>query len=72
MQGTITYWKDERGFGFIDPDERGIKSIFLHISNCADKKTVLQEGMRVEFESLPNPNTKHPVKAVNVVVLANE
>lgn len=30
-KGKITTWKDDRGFGFIKPDNGG-KEVFLHIS----------------------------------------
>ena len=32
MRGRITDWKDERGFGFIEPESGG-RRVFFHISN---------------------------------------
>jgi len=31
QRGKLTTWKDDRGFGFIKPDQGG-KDVFLHIS----------------------------------------
>jgi len=31
MQGRVTHWNRERGFGFIKPDD-GSRDVFLHIS----------------------------------------
>ena len=30
-KGKLTTWKDDRGFGFIKPDD-GSQTVFLHIS----------------------------------------
>ncbi len=48
--GTVKWFNDSKGYGFIAPDE-GTKDVFVHHSNIAGEgfKT-LAEGARVEFE----------------------
>ncbi|HZB85154.1 MAG TPA: cold shock domain-containing protein [Gaiellaceae bacterium] len=48
--GTVKWFNDSKGYGFITPDE-GTKDVFVHHSNIAGEgfKT-LAEGARVEFE----------------------
>jgi cold shock CspA family protein len=72
MEGTLRFWKDSRGFGFIEPalGSRVGGSIFLHISGLADRDTKLIEGARLTFDTAPNNSEKHPLKAINVAVLA--
>ena len=38
VKGKITYWKDERGFGFITPNNSE-KQIFVHIKAFNNKNT---------------------------------
>ena len=45
--GTIKWFNDEKGFGFIQPDEGG-KDIFVHQSETDGQ--ALNEGDTVEFE----------------------
>src|SRR3954466_9899510 len=62
-QGTVKWFSDEKGFGFITPDE-GSKDLFVHHSSIdADGYRSLAEGARVEYES--EAGDKGP-KAVNV------
>ena len=50
-QGTVKWFSDEKGFGFITPDE-GSKDLFVHHSSIeADGYRSLAEGARVEYES---------------------
>lgn len=44
--GTITYFNDEKGFGFIK-DAQTKEDIFVHINNSEDE---LKEGNKVSFE----------------------
>jgi CspA family cold shock protein len=52
--GTVKWFNDSKGYGFITPDE-GSKDVFVHFSNIAgDGFKSLSEGARVEFEP-PGP-----------------
>jgi CspA family cold shock protein len=62
--GTVKWFNDSKGFGFITPDEGG-KDLFVHYSNVAGEGfRSLTEGAKVEFE--PAEGEKGPV-ATNVV-----
>jgi len=62
--GTVKWFNDEKGFGFITPDE-GAKDCFVHHTSIqADGFKSLAEGDRVEFDLIQEP--KGP-KAMNVV-----
>lgn len=48
--GTVKWFDDSKGYGFITPDE-GTKDLFVHHSNIAgDGYRSLPEGARVSFE----------------------
>ncbi len=49
-EGTVKWFNDRKGFGFITPDE-GEKDCFVHYSAIqGDGFKSLAEGDRVEFE----------------------
>lgn len=48
FEGRIKSWNDERGFGFIEPDQGG-QEIFVHIKACAGLMGRPQVGLRVRF-----------------------
>ena len=62
-QGVVKWFSDEKGFGFITPDESG-KDLFVHHTGIqSDGYRSLAEGAKVEFDA--EPGDKGP-KAVNV------
>lgn len=49
-QGTVKWFSDEKGYGFITPDD-GSKDLFVHFSNIVgDGFKSLQDGQKVSFE----------------------
>jgi CspA family cold shock protein len=61
--GTVKWFSDEKGFGFITPDE-GSRDLFVHHSSIvAEGYRTLAEGAKVSYEE--EAGDKGP-KAVNV------
>ncbi|HST38546.1 cold-shock protein [Conexibacter stalactiti] len=61
--GTVKWFSDEKGFGFITPDDQS-KDLFVHHTGIiSDGYRSLPEGAKVSYDSEPGP--KGP-KAVNV------
>ncbi len=52
--GTVKFYNDQKGFGFIQPDNGG-KDVFVHIS-AVEKAglSTLNEGQSVEYEEIAN------------------
>ena len=51
--GTVKWFSDEKGFGFITPDDSG-KDLFVHHTSIqADGYRSLSEGAKVTFEAEP-------------------
>ena len=63
--GTVKWFSDDKGFGFIAPDD-GSSDLFVHQTEIqTDGFRTLAEGAKVEYES--EPGDKGP-RAVNVRV----
>ena len=61
--GTVKWFSDDKGFGFITPDD-GTKDLFVHHTGIeSDGYRTLDEGAKVEFDT--EAGDKGP-KAVNV------
>jgi cold shock protein len=61
--GTVKWFSDDKGFGFITPDDGG-RDLFVHYTGIQDEGyRSLAEGAKVSYEEEAGP--KGP-KAVNV------
>eukprot|EP00446_Apocalathium_sp_SHHI-4_P008320 CAMPEP_0177164374 /NCGR_PEP_ID=MMETSP0367-20130122/6910_1 /TAXON_ID=447022 ORGANISM="Scrippsiella hangoei-like, Strain SHHI-4" /NCGR_SAMPLE_ID=MMETSP0367 /ASSEMBLY_ACC=CAM_ASM_000362 /LENGTH=119 /DNA_ID=CAMNT_0018610259 /DNA_START=160 /DNA_END=520 /DNA_ORIENTATION=+ len=49
--GLVTTWLEDRGFGFIAPDDPDIGDLFVHASELRDaRSSSLRRGDRVSFQ----------------------
>ncbi len=62
MQGTVKFFNETKGFGFIKPDDSG-EDIFVHSSGLIDE---IRENDKVEYDM---EKGKKGMNAVNVKVV---
>ena len=63
--GTVKFFNNDKGFGFITPDEGG-NDVFVHITAVKDSGMAdLTDGQRISFDTEPDRSGKGP-KAVNL------
>jgi CspA family cold shock protein len=60
--GTVKFFNDSKGFGFITPDE-GDKDVFVHANGLVDE---IREGDKVSYDVEEGPKG---LNAVNVKVV---
>ncbi len=68
LTGTVKWFNDAKGFGFITPDDGG-EDVFAHFSSIqmGGFKT-LKEGQKVTYEIVQGPKGK---QALNVAYIQN-
>lgn len=64
--GTVKWFNETKGFGFICNDESG-EDVFVHFSAIQGNgfKT-LQEGQKVTFDTETDPKNSSKLRAINV------
>lgn len=68
-KGTVKWFNESKGFGFISNDEGG-DDVFVHFSSIAGNgfKT-LSEGQKVSFDVESDPKNPSKLRAANVQAL---
>ena len=65
-QGTIKWFSDEKGYGFITP-EGGQKDVFVHFSALQGEGfKSLAEGQRVSFDITAGPKGDQATNVVKI------
>jgi cold shock CspA family protein len=65
MKGKVIQWKDDRGFGFIQPDD-GSEKLFFHVSSIKTNARRPQVGDQVLYEAMLDSQQR--LKAKGVVI----
>ena len=66
--GTVKWFNESKGFGFISNDEGG-DDVFVHFSAIQGPGfRKLEEGQKVTFDTEPDPKDSSKLRAVNVCV----
>jgi len=65
MKGVLKTWKEDRGFGFITPDN-GSKDIFVHISAIAQASRRPMPGDIIHYRIARDRNGK--LRAINAII----
>ena len=68
MTGTVKWFNETKGFGFISNDD-GSGDVFVHFSAIVSNgfKTLL-EGQKVIFDTETDPKNSSKLRAVNVCI----
>ena len=66
--GTVKWFNEAKGFGFISNDNGG-EDVFVHFSSIqGDGFKALQEGQKVIFDVETDPKNSKKLRAANVRV----
>jgi CspA family cold shock protein len=64
--GTVKWFSDDKGFGFITPDDGG-RDLFVHFSGIAgDGYRSLAEGAKVSYEAEEGPKGPKAVEVTKI------
>ncbi len=64
--GTVKWFNDQKGFGFLRPDEGG-KDVFVHHTAIRmEGFRTLKEGERVEYEVEAGPKGPQAARVVRI------
>ena len=65
-KGTVKWFNESKGYGFISNDEGG-EDVFVHFSSIqVDGFKTLAEGQHVEYDMEPDPKNASKMRAINV------
>ena len=65
-QGTIKWFSDQKGYGFVTPDGGG-KDVFVHFSALqGDGFKSLAEGQKISFDITTGPKGEQAANVVKI------
>lgn len=65
--GIVKWFNNQKGYGFICPDEDKTKEVFAHFSSIAmEGYKTLKSGQRVKFELTDGPKGLHALEIMLV------
>ncbi len=65
-KGTVKWFNDDKGFGFISNDEGG-DDVFVHFSSIVSEGfKSLTEGQHVTYSTEQDPKNASKLRAINV------
>jgi CspA family cold shock protein len=68
MNGTVKWFNEAKGFGFISNDD-GSGDVFVHFSAIqSDGFKTLMEGQKVTYDVEPDPKDSRKMRAINVKI----
>jgi cold shock protein len=67
-KGTVKFYNEDRGYGFIQPDGDSA-DLFFHCRDVVGDSELITEGVSVEFERQPSKRRVGSMAAVSVRVL---
>ena len=66
-KGTVKWFSDQKGYGFITPEDSNAKDVFVHHSAIQGEGfKSLAEGQQVEFEVQQGPKGEQATNVVKV------
>lgn len=69
-KGTVKFFNQDKGFGFIRNDETG-EEVFVHFSAImTDGYKTLNEGQKVSYDVEPDPKNSEKNRAKNVTPIS--
>jgi len=71
MKGKVSLWKDDKGFGFIQPDN-GSEKLFFHVSSVKTNARRPQVGDSVLYESMRDSQQRLKAKGVVIEGVAKD
>ena len=67
MTGTVKWFNETKGFGFISNDD-GSDDVFVHFSSIrGDGFKTLNEGQAVSFDTEQDPKNASKLRTINIV-----
>ena len=66
--GTVKWFNNAKGYGFVTPDDQDEQDVFVHFSAIEmDGYKTLKEGQKVQFELEEGPKGLHAANLQSVV-----